>query len=204
MGPVLVSITQFESQPWRRSHILITPPRNYPTSEFDSETLLPLGLFFKMDVTGRDPSKWKLEGWLYNDIYYPTTADFRKAYWSGNFTKLGVNVDGAWAHTDQDGPIMPMDNASPPSAVAPAGSRYSVDHTRKYVEWMDFSFYLGFSRDTGLSLHDIRYKGQRIIYELSLQEALAHYAGNDPVQSGTSYLDSFYGFGPYAFELVGG
>jgi primary-amine oxidase len=29
-------------------------------------------------------------------------------------------------------------------------------------------------------------------------------AGNDPIQSGTAYLDSFYGFGPYAFELVQG
>jgi primary-amine oxidase len=53
-------------------------------------------------------------------------------------------------------------------------------------------------------LHEIRYKGDRIIYEIGLQEALAHYAGNDPVQSGTAYLDTFYGFGPYAFELIGG
>ncbi|TKA83156.1 hypothetical protein B0A55_00722 [Friedmanniomyces simplex] len=177
---------------------------NYPTDEFDAETLLPLGLFLKTDVTGRDPSKWKMKGWLYNDIFYPTTADFRKAYYSGNFTKLGANVEGDWARTDQQGPVLPMDTATPPGAVAPSGARYSVDHTRKYVEWMDFSFYMGFSRDTGLALYDIRHKGQRIIYELSLQEALAHYAGNDPVQSGTAYLDSYYGFGPYAFELVPG
>lgn len=53
-----------------------------------------------------------------------------------------------------------------------------------------------------MALYDIRYKGKRVLYELGIQEALAHYAGNDPVQSGTAYLDSFYGFGPYAFELV--
>jgi primary-amine oxidase len=69
---------------------------------------------------------------------------------------------------------------------------------------MDFEFYISFSRDTGVGLHDVKYKGERIIYELGLQEALAHYAGNDPVQSGTSYLDTFYGFGTYAFELVKG
>lgn len=39
---------------------------------------------------------------------------------------------------------------------------------------------------------------------LGLQEALAHYAGNDPVQSGTAYLDSYYGFGPNVFTLVPG
>lgn len=40
---------------------------NYATDSFDADTLLPLGLFFKSDVTGRDPSQWKLEGWLRNN-----------------------------------------------------------------------------------------------------------------------------------------
>lgn len=45
-----------------------------------------------------------------------------------------------------------------------------------------------FTRDTGMRLFDIKYKGERIIYEIGLQDAIAHYAGNDPVQSGTAYL----------------
>lgn len=57
---------------------------------------------------------------------------------------------------------------------------------------MDFSFYIGYQRDTGLSLWDIRYKGQRVLYELGLQEALAHYAGQDPLQSGTAYVSKGY------------
>jgi len=177
---------------------------NFPTDEFDAETLLPLGLYFKSDVTGRDPSQWKQLGWLYNNIYYETTEQFRAAYYSPGFVKNGPNVEGDWARSDQQGPVLPQDTMYPPTAIAPSGSRYSVDTEQKYVEWMDFSFYVSFSRDTGMALHDIRYKGERILYELGLQEALAHYAGNDPVQSGTSYLDSYYGFGPYAFELVKG
>jgi primary-amine oxidase len=164
---------------------------NYPEDDFDAETLLPLGLFFKSTTTGRDPSQWTLDGWLYNDIFYPSTEAFRNAYWSGEITKLGANVEGDWARTDQQGAVLPLDTASPPETVAPAGARYTVDHDAKYVQWMDFSFYLGFSRDTGLALYDIRHKGQRIMYELGLQEALAHYAGNDPVQSGVAYLDSY-------------
>ena len=50
---------------------------------------------------------------------------------------------------------------------------------------VDFSFYVSFSRDSGFRLFDIKYGGERIVYELSLEEAIAHYAGNDPVQSGT-------------------
>jgi hypothetical protein len=39
-----------------------------------------------------------------------------------------------------------------------------------------------------MRLYDVKYKGERILYELGLQEAIAHYAGNDPTQSGTAYL----------------
>ncbi len=165
---------------------------------------LPLGLFFKSDVTGRDPSQWKLEGWLYNNIFYETTDQFRAAYWSPGFVKLGANVEGDWARTDQQGPVLPSDSSYPPTPVAPAGARFSVDAEAKYVEWMDWSFYIGFTRDTGIALYDVRHSGKRVLYELAMQEALAHYAGNDPVQSGTAYLDSYYGFGQYAFELVPG
>lgn len=69
---------------------------------------------------------------------------------------------------------------------------------------MDYSFFIGFTRDTGIRLFDIKYKGERIVYELGMQEALAHYAGMGPGQSALSFLDSYYGFGPNAFELVGG
>lgn len=177
---------------------------NKAVDQFDAETLLPLGLFLKADVTGRDPTLWKFEGWLYNDIYYHTTDAFRVAFASPDFVKLGANVEGAWATTDQQGEPLPMDDSSPPIMTAPGGSRYALNPESKYVEWMDFSFYISFTRDRGLALFDIRYKGERILYELGLQEALAHYAGNDPVQSGVGYLDSYYGFGPYAFQLVPG
>ncbi|EPE06668.1 copper amine oxidase [Ophiostoma piceae UAMH 11346] len=177
---------------------------NIPTDDFDAETLLPLGLFFKSDVTGRDPSQWSLEGWLYNDIFYNTTEEFRAAYYSPGFVKLGANVEGDWVRTDRTGPDEKFDERYPPTMIQPAGARYAVDKSENYVEWMGFSFYISFNRDTGMALHDIKFRGERVLYELGLQEALAHYAGNDPVQSGTSYLDTFYGFGPYAFELVPG
>ncbi|KAJ7032822.1 copper amine oxidase [Mycena alexandri] len=182
----------------------------FPSEEdavFDGETLLPQGLFFKSDITGRDSSKWRLLGWLYGDIFYSTTEEFRKAWKSPGFVKYELNLPGEWIGTDQTGDFFPADNIAPPVAVQPnglSGQRFAVDEAQKYVEWMDFSFYITFTRDTGLRLFDIKYRGERIIYELGLQEAIANYAGNDPVQSGTSYMDSFYGFGPYAFELVPG
>ncbi|KAL1637202.1 hypothetical protein SLS56_000861 [Neofusicoccum ribis] len=176
----------------------------YATDNFDEETLLPLGLYFSGNITGRDPSLWTFEGWLYNNEFYTTTEEFRTAFSSPGFEKLKPNVGGPWAATDQQGEVPELDTLSPPVPVAPMGSRYFVDEAERYVKWMDFEFYIAFTRDTGMSIFDIKYKGERIIYELGLQEALAHYAGNDPIQSGTAYLDSFYGFGPYSFQLVPG
>ncbi|KAI8241344.1 hypothetical protein K4K57_000053 [Colletotrichum sp. SAR 10_99] len=175
-----------------------------PNTIFDVESMMPMGLFFMSDVTGRDPSQWTVEGWYYNGIFYETTEEFRNAYWSGKVEKLGGNWAGDWSATDQQGEILPLDTNAPPTSVAPQGARYSVDPDRKYVEWMGWSFYVGFTRDTGMALYDIRYKGQRILYELGLQEALAHYAGSDPTQSHVAYLDTYYGFGPFAFELLKG
>jgi hypothetical protein len=71
------------------------------------------------------------------------------------------------------------------------GFRLSLRPLTGYV--VDFTFYISYSRDTGLRLFDIKYRNERIIYELGLEEAIAHYAGNDPVQSGTAYLDTVRG-----------
>ncbi|GAA5903080.1 uncharacterized protein JCM6883_002688 [Sporobolomyces salmoneus] len=177
-----------------------------PTNIFDAETLLPQGLYIKLDITGRDPSGWSCGGWLHNGVYYPTSADFRHAFENGEI-EITTRNDGAnstWTGTDRDGPELKYDERPPPQAIAPGGQRFAVDEDAQFVEWFDFSFYWGFSRDSGMRLWDIKYKGERVVYELGLTEALAHYAGNDPVQSGTSYADTFYGFGPYAFELVQG
>lgn len=172
--------------------------------EFYQTTLLPQGFYIKTDITGRDPSKWKLLGFLYNDIYYESIEELRTAWNSTGFVKNKPNVAGAWSESDHEGPSHRNDNLYPPVMVAPDGGRYRVDVKEKYVEWMGFSFYIGFTRDTGIRLFDIKYEGERILYELGLQEALAHYAGNDPTQSGTAYLDTYYGFGPWHFQLLPG
>ncbi|EKG22116.1 Copper amine oxidase [Macrophomina phaseolina MS6] len=162
-----------------------------PTNGFEADTLLPLGLYFSLNITGRDPNLWKLQGWYYNGVFYETTEDFKSAFAAPGFEKLAPNVAGQWTSTDQTGEVSALDDLAPPMTVAPSGSRYSVDEQEKYVKWMDFEFYIAFSRDTGVRLFDIKYRGERIIYELGLEEALAHYAGNDPVLSGIAYLDSW-------------
>ncbi|KAK2746498.1 hypothetical protein FQN57_003124 [Myotisia sp. PD_48] len=177
---------------------------NYPKILDDRVALLPLGLYVKTNIAGRDPSKWSVEGWFYNGKFYETTEKFREAFYSPGFEKLAPNVDGEWTSTDRTGQPFKHDKIAPPVAIQPEGRRFAVDVKEKYVEWMDFSFLISFNRDTGVRLFDIKYQGKRIIYELGLQEALSHYASNDPLQSGVSYLDTLDGFGRGAFELVRG
>ncbi|KID70865.1 Copper amine oxidase, partial [Metarhizium hybridum] len=178
--------------------------RKQPYLNLDSETILPLGLYFGVDVMGRNPSKWSVIGWYYDGNYYPTTNAFRASAASSNFTLLGANSDGPWAQIERQGNPMKFDHLPPPTAVMPGSNRFSVDAKENYVEWMDFSFFLSYYRDNGLRLFNVQYKGRRILYELGLQEALALYAGNDPVLSGTTYFDSKPGVGPSVVSLVDG
>lgn len=74
-------------------------------------------------------------GWLYGNILYPTTAEFRAAYNSSSFKKYPPNKDGHWAWTDQKGPVLPLDDEAPPMPVAKT-ARFSVDYQEKYVQWV--------------------------------------------------------------------
>ncbi|KAF5565087.1 multidrug resistance [Fusarium phyllophilum] len=173
------------------------------TGEFYSETVLPTSLQFKVDLTGRDPSKWKVVGWYYDGHFWPTTAAFRKGIKTLT-RKPGPVVDGPWTSTDQQGDSFPRDDLFPPVPVQPDGPRFGVDREQNYVEWMDFSFFLSNHKETGLQLHDVRFKGERVIYEFGLQEALAHYASQDPLHASSAYLDSSYGIGTSQWNLVDG
>lgn len=66
---------------------------------------------------------------------------------------------------------------------------------------MGFTFFVA-TGPAGISLHDIRFNGDRVIYELGMQEALAHYAGPDLDQTVSSYLDVTIGFND--FNLIPG
>lgn len=147
---------------------------------FDSGDLLPLGLFFgsEFDLQLAHPETWKFKGWVYNNVLYKTTEEFRKAFFSPGFQKLGANRDGPWAWTDHVGPGFPLDTEAPPMPIGGRKSRFSLDKKENYVEWMGFSFYFVNDFYGGLTLFDIRFKGERIIYELGIQQVVAHYVSH--------------------------
>lgn len=88
--------------------------------------------------------------------------------------------------------------------MQPYGPRVQVDEAQNFVRWMDWEFFLSFSQVKSLSLFDIRYQGERILYELGFEEALAHYSGASPALAGQLFLDTLFGFGLQAFDLLPG
>ncbi|XP_074973420.1 amine oxidase [copper-containing] 3-like isoform X2 [Phalacrocorax aristotelis] len=67
-----------------------------------------------------------------------------------------------------------------------------------------WSFAFGMSVNTGLRLFDIRHKGERVAYEISVQEALSVYGSNCPGGMSTRYMDGSFGIGRYTSPLVRG
>ncbi|KIX96358.1 uncharacterized protein Z520_08136 [Fonsecaea multimorphosa CBS 102226] len=176
-----------------------------PGMKSDGRSLLPQGLYVKLDVPSANPKTWTTREWFYNGVLYDNATMLRAAMASPGFERLTINKDGGWTDTEDFGTSNPeRDDMPPPLSIQPYGPRYRLDRAQNYISWMGFSFYLSTSQITALSLFDIRYAGARIIYQLGLQEALAHYAGSEPMQSGLEFLDTFFGMGKMMFSLVPG
>jgi primary-amine oxidase len=171
---------------------------------------LPLGLSGytdpnnHSDVPSFDSATWKIQKWYYNGVLYASTSALRNAINSPDFEICPHNRDGDWTDPADLRDGDPGRRNPPPVMVQPQGPRFNIDKQQNYVSWMGFEFYISTSSDTGLTLHDIRFNGDSIIYEIGLQEALSHYAGDDPVQGGLEFLDTLFFMGIRMFELVPG
>ncbi|KAH8100993.1 amine oxidase catalytic domain-containing protein, partial [Cristinia sonorae] len=170
--------------------------------------LQPIGFYQYVDVSGNDPSKWKVLKVVYNYQVFQSIDEFLKAYNSGTLKrqKQQVNdqMDNTWTTRARLGAQRDLDHLPGPRSVSFAGLRFRVDRATQYVSWMGWGLYLGFDRDMGMSLWDVRFRGERIIYELSPQEAIAQYSGNDPAQSTTAWLDRYFGMGGFVHDLLPG
>lgn len=89
-----------------------------------------------------------------------------------------------------------------PIFVQPDGIRYLVNGRR--VTYMEWSFDFRLSTSYGPQLYDIRFRNERIVYELALQEISVFYSGYSPQQRFSDYMDSAELIGPSAQGLVPG
>ena len=167
-------------------------------------TLLPQGVYVKVDASSPDSKEWMVGQYYYNGVVYQSVEEFRMALSNPDFMITPPNLDGSWTDTEDFDAQPAGRELPPPVMIQPHGARYGLDRKQKFVSWFGFEFYISTTHAAGLTLFDIRFKGQRVMYELGLQEALSHYAGDDPMAGGQEFLDTFFGMGKGMFELVPG
>lgn len=143
--------------------------------------LTPIDFFLLVDCPGTDPSHYSIKGYVTNEKFFPDEASLRAAFDAGELAQQYVQTkDQSWTDVDYKPElgVRELEDRFAPTNIELGGKRYKVDPEAQYIEYMGFSFYMAFSRVLGVMFYDIKYKGDRILYELSLQEAMAQYAGN--------------------------
>lgn len=169
--------------------------------------LHPLNLYQYVDLSGTDPSQWDQLKIVYNHQVFNSPEAFMEAFHNGSLKRIPVidpDTDLSYSTRKRIGAQRDLDYLPGPRSVSFAGLRFRVDYDLQYVSWMGWGLYLGFDRDMGLSLWDINFRGERIVYELKPQEALAQYAGNDPFQATTAWLDRYFGMGQSVRDMLPG
>ncbi|NXN99394.1 AOC3 oxidase, partial [Rhinopomastus cyanomelas] len=163
--------------------------------------LLPVGLEVLVEHGDLRMSRWRLRQVFYNGRYFAGAVDLEDAFVAGALEVVRVEKPQAGDVLGSMRPRQPP-GPPPPMQYEPQGPRYSVRGNR--ITFQGWSIAFGMSPYSGPRLFDIRFRGKRIIYELSLQEALALYGSNCPGSMTTRYLDGSFGIGRFAYELVRG
>ncbi|KAJ7759342.1 amine oxidase catalytic domain-containing protein [Mycena maculata] len=171
--------------------------------------LKALDMYFYIDLTSMDPAEWYLIRMVYNRQVFATTEDFMEAYSNGTLKRsrspdAPAADEEAWAGRERRGAKRDLDERAGPRQVSFNGPRYKIDKENQWVSWLGWSFYLSFARDMGMSLWDVNFRGERILYEISPQEALAVYSGSDPHQGSTVFLDGGFGMGTSTRSVIVG
>ena len=154
----------------------------------DVSILTPIDFYLLIDVSGTDASKYFVKGFVTNERFFETKEDLRKAFEAGELKMEYVQTDSSsWAFLNRnpEAPIRQLEDRFAPSSLELGGKRYKVDHEQRYIEYMGWSFYIAYTQTLGVMFFDIKFKGERILYELSLQEALSQYGGRQPKAGNT-------------------
>ncbi|KAB5545872.1 copper amine oxidase [Coniochaeta sp. 2T2.1] len=151
--------------------------------------MLPLDFYVILDVSGTDASLYTLKGFVTKTHFFPTEPELRAAFEAGELEQeFPQTRDNTWAYVNHK-PEMgqrALEDRLAPQSLEIGGKRYKFDPDEQYVEYMGWTFYMAFTRMLGLMFYDVRFKGERILYELSMQEAAAQYGGNQPKAAGTA------------------
>ncbi|XP_058045123.1 primary amine oxidase, lung isozyme-like [Ahaetulla prasina] len=163
--------------------------------------LHPIGLEVQVDHSSLDISDWKIIKVSYNGKYFEDLEDLERQF---NMRKVRVDkvkeapLDGGYSSLKQRVP--PKDPG--PLQYEPREPRYRIQNNQ--VTFLNWKFTFGIDASRGPRIFDVRFNGERIIYELSLQEASAIYGSNSPTSTLIRYMNVGFGLRSHIFPLTQG
>uniref|UniRef100_UPI00254061DA amiloride-sensitive amine oxidase [copper-containing] n=1 Tax=Euleptes europaea TaxID=460621 RepID=UPI00254061DA len=175
--------------------------------QVEGSFLHPVGLELLIDHRALDPNAWEVQKVWYNGQYFDSPEELAERYAQGQVdtVRLPEHPEHSLFST-----FVPRGNftTGPPTDMhgakicEPGGHRYYVRGNR--LEYSGWSLAFRLRSSTGLQLFDVRFNGERIVYELSVQEAIAFYGGSSPGTMQTKYIDVGYVMGSLSHELAPG
>ncbi|XP_059150262.1 putative amine oxidase [copper-containing] [Physella acuta] len=168
--------------------------------------LHPLDFGVLCNLEGSDPSKWTVDMLWYAGQMYNTVDDLVAGHKAKTIPTVKVvkpkETNELFSTLHRRGQPLPKKPQRAPIQVEPDGKRYSLKHRK--VEYMGWTFNFRMSALTGPSLYDVRFKGERIAYELGLAEISVFYSGGAPLSQITNYVDSGVLLGSHSKSMVPG
>ncbi|XP_012937905.1 putative amine oxidase [copper-containing] [Aplysia californica] len=161
-------------------------------------TLHPLDFQFLVDMSLRDPRNWSVERVFYANQLFSTLDELLDKYETNLINKTRttfpeVPAEDQYSAVYMRGKPIPSEARPPPQQIQPMGPRFQL--RGNLLEYMDWKLNLRISPTVGLHLYDVKYRGERILYELSMQEIGVLYSGHSPAASMLYFADSAGLFG---------
>lgn len=171
--------------------------KGFGDDELDLIHLLPLS--GTIHNPGTNTSSWYAYDFHYlNQGPYATANDLMDAYISNKLRK--VRLPNGYRFTLNNRVFPKRDsslhtrkyaNKPGPRTYELEGPRYDVNGSR--VSWMDWEFDLSGGQTRGPALFNIKFKGQRIVYEEAVNDIALNYAMDSHGQNNIIYADATYG-----------
>ncbi|XP_071590549.1 LOW QUALITY PROTEIN: diamine oxidase [copper-containing] [Heliangelus exortis] len=168
--------------------------------------LHPVGLEVLVDHRDPDPRRWAVEKLWYNGRYFSSPRELAQSYHRGMLAtvKLPPPASPLFSSYEPRGRFSggTPEEARGPTVCEPQGRRYRL--RGNHLEYEGWSVAFRLRSSAGLQLFDLRFGGERVAFEVSVQEAIAFYGGHTPAAMQTKYMDAGWGMGSVTYELAPG
>ncbi len=176
------------------------------TRQREGSFIHPIGLEVRVDTSNLDWRQWTVDQVWFRGQYFANIEDFVQRFDRSPFQNdfkpreydpLDRNLFSALHFRGDPLPDEPPRRG--PTCYMPDGRRFSVDRHR--VTWQGWQFDVNMRTEISLQLHDIRFKGERVVYELGLSEIGVVYSGASFAGMRSAFLDGGFALGPHTQEL---